>query len=637
MSCKMNSVSVKIKPRAPELLAPAGGPEAGYAALHYGADAIYLGLPHFSARAEASNFSMEDLADITAFAHSSNPRRRVYITLNTLVLQREMDEVVDDLAAVAESGADAVIVQDLGVLGIVSRHFPELRLHASTQMAVHNRPGAEMARELGFSRVTLARELTLDELPGIADLPDLETEVFIHGALCYSYSGLCLFSSHIMGRSGNRGRCAYLCRDRYRDQSEQRFVFSMKDLALPEYIPELRRVGVSALKIEGRMKSPLYVAATVKYYRALLDGGASPREADEMVRDIKTIFSRPWTDLYLRSRRNRNVVEPDCVGHRGIVIGKVQCVIPDRTGEDRLRFKSSRPIEAHDGLQIDVPGLSRPYGFAVSNLRVRDGDSFVPVFEAPAGALVEVALSLEHPGIAPGTPISCSSSQEIKRRYRFEKPNRARLPGSRTVDFEIQIDSAGIKAGASCRNPCPSSDPIPVAEDDGACAIAASASVSGSFEPARNADNLDAAVEKAFAKLGGTRFTPGRIAINNPGALFVPVSLLNQLRRQLVDEIETKWREAWDDRKELAKAAINADSGHSVAAGFADVLHEAPLTISNSCRISTSLSKNTDKKQEDGNIHFSARSESAPYLSGKKGGLSEHAALRSWVAGTNPR
>ncbi len=573
--------------RAPELLAPAGGPEAGYAALHYGADAIYLGLPRFSARGDASNFSMEDLVDITALAHSLNPRRRVYIALNTLVLQRETDALVDDLAAVAEAGADAAIVQDVGVLSIVRRHFPELRLHASTQMAVHNRPGAEMARELGCSRVTLARELTLDELVGIAAVPDLETEVFIHGALCYSYSGLCLFSSHIMGRSGNRGRCAYLCRDRYREGSGQRFVFSMKDLALPECLPDLRRIGVSALKIEGRMKSPLYVAATVKYYRALLDGSASPREADEMARDIKTIFSRPWTDLHVRSRRNRNVVEPDYVGHRGILVGKVQSVISGRTEEDRMRFKTSRPIEAHDGLQIDVPGLSRPYGFAVSKLRVKDGDSFVPVFEAPAGALIDVALPLEHPEFSAGAQISCSSSQEIKRRYRFEKPNPARLPGSHPVDFEINIDPDGIKAKACCRNALRLAAPGPAAENGGACAISASASVSGSLEPARNAANVDDVAAQAFTKLGGTRFAPGRIEVDNPGALFVPVSLLNQVRRRLIDELETKWREVWDDRRASVKSAVNSSPYHSIAVGCSEDPPEASPVVSS--RITWSL------------------------------------------------
>src|SRR5450759_3201397 len=181
----MHSTHHPVDTQPLELLAPAGGLEAGYAAIHYGADAIYLGLPRFSARAEAANFSFEDVAAITGYAHSRPVRRRVYVTVNTLIQERERDELVEALAAVAARGVDAVIVQDLGVYRILRRHFPELRLHASTQMAIHNRPGVELARELGFARVTLAHELTLEELADIAALPGIETEVFIHGALCY--------------------------------------------------------------------------------------------------------------------------------------------------------------------------------------------------------------------------------------------------------------------------------------------------------------------------------------------------------------------------------------------------------------------------------------------------------------------
>ncbi len=198
-----------------ELLAPAGGPDAAFAAFHYGADAIYLGLKKFSARAEAENFTLDELAEVTAYAHSLQPRRRVFVTINTLIRQDELPELVETLAAVADIGVDALIIQDLGVYQLVRRHFPELELHASTQLAVHNRAGAEALRRFGFTRVVLARELTFEEVRDITGTAGIETEVFIHGALCYSYSGLCLFSSQTLGRSGNRGKCAYSCRDSY--------------------------------------------------------------------------------------------------------------------------------------------------------------------------------------------------------------------------------------------------------------------------------------------------------------------------------------------------------------------------------------------------------------------------------------
>src|SRR5205814_2411121 len=273
--------------RPVELLAPAGGPDAAFAAFHYGADAIYLGLKKFSARAEAENFTLDELSEVVAYAHSLQPRRRVFVTINTLIRQDELDELVEALAALADMGVDAVILQDLGVYHIARKYFPELELHASTQLAVHNRAGAEALRQLGFERVVLARELTFEEVRDITAAAGIETEVFIHGALCYSYSGLCLFSSQTLGRSGNRGKCAYSCRDSYevigapqtlRDSSavkrdpSQGFPFSMKDLALPDHLPALRAAGVSCFKVEGRKKSPLYVATTTDYYRKLLDG-----------------------------------------------------------------------------------------------------------------------------------------------------------------------------------------------------------------------------------------------------------------------------------------------------------------------------------------------------------------------------
>lgn len=538
----MHTTQHPVDPRPLELLAPAGGLEAGYAAIHYGADAIYLGLPRFSARAEAANFSLEDVAALTGYAHSRPVRRKVYVAVNTLIQEGELDELAEALATVAAIGVDAVIVQDMGVYRILRRHFPALRLHASTQMTIHNRPGVELARELGFARVTLARELTLEEVVDIAALPGMETEVFVHGALCYGYSGLCLYSSHLLGRSGNRGRCAYLCRDQYRQGAESQFVFSMKDLALPEFVPQLRRAGVTALKIEGRMKSPLYVAAVVHYYRQLLDGNLKADKIKTPAADIKTIFSRPWTNLFLPNRWNRNVIDQEYVGHRGAPIGRVEEIVRLRSGEVRLRFRSSQPLEVHDGIQMDVPGLPRPYGFAVERLRVLDGAGAQAglVFEAPAGALVEVALPGDHPEIPENVVVYCASSQEIKRRYRFEKPKpglfRIRCP----VNFEVVIEPGMLRATASLVG----------------SAVTEMIEIPGQFLAARDADQMRTAVEQAFGKLGATRFEMAQMTLRNPQACFVAVSLLNQLRRQVTDQLETRYQEALSVGIAQVKAAI---------------------------------------------------------------------------------
>ena len=390
-------------------MAPAGSFDAACAAFHYGADAIYLGLKQFSARADAANFTPDELDAITAYAHSLLPRRNVFVTVNTLVLQDELSGLVEQLGALADIGVDALIIQDLGVYRIVKKHFPELRLHASTQLAVHNQAGVEALKELGFARVTLARELTLDEMREIVDaVPGVETEVFVHGALCYSYSGLCLFSSHRLGRSGNRGRCAYLCRDKFRTRDgKEGFVFSMKDLALAEEVAALRKVGVTSFKIEGRMKSPLYVAATTNYYRKRIDGQVSPAERKEYEADIQTIFSRPWTELYAHSREAKGVIDSDTVGHRGAPVGKVDLILDNRV----LRFRSSRAIEVHDGLQIDIPGEAKPFGFPVDALRL--AGEYKHTFEAPANTSVEVMLPDDHPEIPRGATVYHASSQDV--------------------------------------------------------------------------------------------------------------------------------------------------------------------------------------------------------------------------------
>src|SRR5690242_1333204 len=348
--------------RPAELLAPAGGLDAAFAAFHFGADAIYLGLKKFSARAEAENFTLEEVDEITAYAHSLTPRRRVFVTINTLIRQDELPELVEDVAALTDIGVDALIIQDMGVHHLVRTHFPQLELHASTQLAVHNRAGAEALGRLGFRRVVLARELTFEEVRDITAAAGIETEVFIHGALCYSYSGLCLFSSQTLGRSGNRGKCAYSCRDSYevtgapltlRDGSavrrdpRQGFPFSMKDLALPDHIPALRAAGVSCFKVEGRKKSPLYVATTTDYYRRLIDGRLSEEERPDIEADLQTVFSRPWTRLFVQSHKDKEVADRDTVGHRGTPIGQVEAVLDEGTREPRLRFRTRRALEKH--------------------------------------------------------------------------------------------------------------------------------------------------------------------------------------------------------------------------------------------------------------------------------------------------
>ncbi|HPS07872.1 MAG TPA: peptidase U32 family protein, partial [Kiritimatiellia bacterium] len=244
----------------PEILSPAGGFDAALAAFQYGADAVYLGLPRFSARADADNITPERLRTLLAYARSFNPGKKIYVTFNTLVQDAELPQALDTLDELDNLAPDGVIVQDLGIARLIRERFPRLALHASTQLAAHNLDGVLALKTFGFSRVVLARELTLDEIRHIVRESGVEIEIFVHGALCYSYSGLCLFSSHTAGRSGNRGRCAYCCREAFTTDhgTGTCYPFSMKDLALAPILDAVAATGAHSLKIEGRMKSPLY-------------------------------------------------------------------------------------------------------------------------------------------------------------------------------------------------------------------------------------------------------------------------------------------------------------------------------------------------------------------------------------------
>ena len=524
-----------------ELLAPAGEKAAAYAAFAFGADAVYTGLPRFSARAEAVNLAPRELEEIAAYAHALPRPRRVYVTLNTLIREAELPDLVRSLALCAEAGADAVIVQDFGVARLARRHFPALRLHASTQMALHNLEGVRAAARLGFKRVTLARELTLDEIRSIAKQAPAEIETFLHGALCYSYSGLCLYSALLRDRSGNRGACAYPCRDAFCATCEPGaapvrpgLVFSMKDLAAGASAADLVQAGVASLKIEGRKKSPLYVAAAVNYHRKLLDRSFKTGEQEQCAHDLRTIFSRPWTGLYLKSKANRDVIDPDATGHRGTPVGRVE-----NAGRDFLQFRTQLPLEVHDGLQVELPGETRPFGFAVEEILLSNGRR---VFEAPAQTLLQVPLPPEAPRIPKGTELFLASSQAVKRRYRFDLPNPRDLRRRFPLDVELALSADRAEARATVRA-------------DGRD-LAATATLAGPFAPAKNPDAATSALRSAFSKLGDTPFELRRFAPDGP-AIFIPVSQLNVLRRDLAAALEQQLREAREQHVAQAISSLS--------------------------------------------------------------------------------
>ncbi|MCM1025953.1 MAG: U32 family peptidase [Roseburia sp.] len=260
--------------RIPELLAPAGNTEAFYGAVHAGADAVYLGGSRFGARAYAENFTTEEILQCIRYGHLLG--RKVYLTVNTLLRERELEELPDWLRPFCEAGLDAVIVQDFGALRRIRECFPKVGIHASTQMTLCSRFGARLLKEMGASRIVPARELSLEELRTIRSQAEIELETFVHGAMCYCYSGQCLFSSILGGRSGNRGRCAQPCRLPYRVRTKEGndregYYLSLKDLCTVEHLPRLVEAGIDSFKIEGRMKRPEYAAGVTAVYRKYLD------------------------------------------------------------------------------------------------------------------------------------------------------------------------------------------------------------------------------------------------------------------------------------------------------------------------------------------------------------------------------
>lgn len=355
----------------PELLAPAGDFEAMRAAVANGADAVYFGLSNFNARYRAANFTLDELPKTMDYLHAHNVRG--YVTFNTLIFSDELPEAVRFIRAIAEAGVDAVIVQDLGLTRLIRKVAPGLEIHGSTQMTLTEPLGVEFVRSLGVERVVLARELSVQDISKITTATQMPVEVFIHGALCVSYSGQCLTSEAIGGRSANRGQCAQACRlpydlivdGEFRDLGEKAYLLSPQDLAAYDIIDELAKAGVCSLKIEGRLKSAHYVAATTQTYRSAIDavGDAEPfRLSRDRELELAQSFSRGFSHGFLDGVNHQRLVHARFPKSRGVRVGKVVSV-------------SDRGVVVE--LQRLVSGQRGPNGFAVgADLKPGDGIVF---------------------------------------------------------------------------------------------------------------------------------------------------------------------------------------------------------------------------------------------------------------------
>ena len=531
-----------------ELLAPAGDFETALAAFDAGADAVYCGLSEFSARAFAKNFTSDDLKNLMRVARKRG--KRVYVTFNTVIDEDNVEEAVRQLSELDAIRPSALIVQDLGIARLCRAYFPDLEIHASTQLVAHNLEGVLALKELGFSRVVLARELSVEEIASIVKRSGgLEFECFIHGALCYSLSGLCLFGAMEKDRSGNRGKCPYCCRLPYEDEEGRKtLAFSMKDLRLGEDVRQLAAAGVCSLKIEGRMKSPLYVASVTKYYRQILGENDDRRKVTPS--DLETVFSRRTTELYLNGRPSirqfadsptrqfpdASPIDPTSLGHLGTPIGTVKRVTKDREGNSWLRFHTSRALEKHDGLQFSAGEGEKPVGLGITMMR--QAISRTPVFEVSAGTDVEILLPedflsgasdarrTESPKqpvdrtIRPGMTVYCSMSNAVKRMFPTPSFRPSDYEGTETLDFEVMLQKDCVSASVTWNGQ--------------------------TFETfqnlfldlAKNPEKTAEGVRKAFAKLGETDYRLGEVKVADPWKLFVPMSVLNDLRRDLIEKVD---------------------------------------------------------------------------------------------------
>lgn len=391
-----------------ELLAPAGTIEAFEAAVENGADAIYIGAPAFNARALARHFSLAEVAAMIDHAHKN--RVKVYLAMNSLMKEEEIGKAVEELAALEALKADALIVQDLGISYLARKFFPGLRLHASTLMGAHNSLNVRQFAELGFQRVVLAREMTLGEIGQFHKQCPVELEVFVHGALCFAYSGLCLFSSYLGGKSGLRGRCVQPCRRRYTWGSKGRgpgspagYLFSMNDLAGLELIPQLRQAGVSSLKIEGRMRSAQYVGSVVKAYRLALDNPATPAVLAEAKELLEQAMGRKASLGYFKKAQPADIIAPQHSGNIGLFLGKIEKVTANRA-----QMTLKEPLRVGDRLRIHQEGSGERQSFTLKGL----WQGKVALDKAAAGSKVQLDLP---PGAQWGDSLYKVDSEERRR------------------------------------------------------------------------------------------------------------------------------------------------------------------------------------------------------------------------------
>jgi U32 family peptidase len=491
-------------PKKPELLSPAGSLEAFFAAMEKGADAVYAGLKDFSARAKAKNFTLSQMERMTAYSHSHG--KKLYVTLNTLVKEAELPALIDTLASLEAMRVDGVILQDMAVARLAREYFPGIPLHASTQMTIHNSLGVRQLEELGFERVVLARELHVDEISSIVAASKAEIECFIHGALCFSISGQCYFSSFLGGHSGNRGRCAQPCRRQYKHKGKEGYYLSTNDFSSIEMIPALMAAGVHSLKIEGRMKSAEYVASVIGAYRMVLD--AAPGTYEEAVVEAKALlklsFGRVPTKGFLASQTPTDISTPSIKGATGRYLGDIREI-----KGHRISFDTRDRLHVGDRVRVQPKTDMAGRAFTIKDLFVGNK----PVMSVKENTLVSTPSPFPFKlgdsvfKVSSETAFNMSENACLKR---LEGVKGDSVPCQLKLSFadealQIEAEAFGVQFATS----------YPL----------------GPLEASRATD-MEGVLRAQFSKTGDTQFSLAGLTAPDFPALFIPAPQLKDIRRR---------------------------------------------------------------------------------------------------------
>ena len=554
-----------------ELLAPAGSREALLAAIEAGANAVYLAGTMFGARAYADNFDEEGLREAIRLAHLRNVL--INVTVNTIVDDQELTKLKEYLKFLYDAGADAVLVQDMGVARVAHEVAPGLPLHASTQMTVHNLDGVRALEKLGFSRVVLSRELSLEAIRHICANAKAEIEVFVHGALCVCYSGQCLMSSIIGGRSGNRGRCAQPCRLSYSLIDEKgndllgdaagRYLLSPRDINTIELLPQLIDAGVASLKIEGRMKRPEYVAIVVDSYRRAIDSYYAGRfevEAKTSSR-LAQIFNRDFTTAFMEKKQGRNMMSDKRPNNRGLMLGRV--LFFDKESH-RAVLKLSAPLA--EGDQVDF--WVKVGGRVTANVK----DMKLVMLPADSGKKGKSGMSINalKKAVSYGQAVADAEAGMMVSlpvdSMVFEHDRVFKVYDNRLMSWAGGFFKAGapvrriplkVRVSAAVGEPFR----IEMLDADGNTASAETVFIG---QQARNRPLDYKAVEKQISRLGSSIFELTSLEADLGNQVMVPVSEINEVRRKAVESLERQRLQNmyhWWERTQCAWSSLhNASS-----------------------------------------------------------------------------